>query len=98
MKREIARFLLVTSSFHLSLFAGAPVITELQPRGAERGRAFTLTVVGRNLGEGARVSSALPAAFTPLGSSRDGGAMPPGRSASFLVEPRGETTPGVYPI
>ena len=36
-------------------FAAAPVITELKPRGAEIGRPFTLTAIGRNIGEGARV-------------------------------------------
>src|SRR5688500_18277690 len=35
-------------------WAAAPVVTELKPRGAEIGRAFTLTAVGRNIDEGAR--------------------------------------------
>ena len=29
-----------------------PVITDLQPHGVQKGRPFTLTVTGRNLGEG----------------------------------------------
>src|SRR6516165_1357772 len=80
-------------------FAAAPVITELKPRGAEIGRPFTLTLVGRNIGEGTRISSPLPASFTA-------GTTPPrpsmmrasGQSVSFLVEPKADATPGVYPV
>jgi len=81
-------------------FAAAPVITELQPRGAERGHAFKLTIVGRDLGTGARVVSTLPATFTALNipPSADGMMSFPGRSAAFLVEPKPEAVPGVYPI
>lgn len=78
-----------------ALFAAAPAITELQPRGAQKGRAFTLTVAGTNLGEGASVVSSLPATFTPLGLERNAVA---GRSAAFLVEPTSEWAVGVYPI
>jgi len=80
--------------------AAAPVITELKPRGAEIGRPFILTAVGRNLGEGARVISTLPASFTLVLPPPAPGNMaaPPGRSASFLVEPKTDAAPGVYPI
>ena len=43
-----------------------PALTELRPRGAEIGRPFTLTAIGRNLGEGARITTTLPASFTPV--------------------------------
>ncbi|MDP8980222.1 MAG: hypothetical protein M3O35_06495 [Acidobacteriota bacterium] len=80
-------------------FAGAPVITELQPRGVERGHPFTLTINGRNLGNGARISSTLPAAFTRVNpASQSDGMMQPGRSVAFLVEPKADAAPGVYPI
>jgi hypothetical protein len=75
-----------------SLCAAQPVITDLQPRGAQKGRPFTLTVIGRDLGEGARIESTLPASFTPLGPEK--GVM----GASFLVEPTGDPAVGVYPI
>ena len=82
--------------------AAAPVITELKPRGAELGRAFVLTAIGRNLGEGARVISTLPASFTlvlpPAAPAMPGAMTPAGRSASFLVEPKADAAPGVYPI
>lgn len=83
-----------------ALQAAAPIISELRPRGAERGRPFTLTVVGRNLIEGARVRSTMPAHFTPLAPALDG--LPemsaPGRYAAFLVEPKEDIPPGLYPI
>ncbi len=76
-------------------FAAAPVITELQPRGAERGHAFTLTILGRDLPADARIFSTLPASFTLV--KVDAPAMP-GRSIEFLVEPKSDVAPGVYPV
>ncbi len=82
-----------------AVWAAAPVITILNPRGAETGRPFTLTVMGRNLGEGARVSSTLPASFTLVTPSEKAAPMAePGRAASFLVEPRADAAPGIYPV
>ncbi len=79
--------------------AATPVLTELKPRGAEIGRPFTLTLIGRNLGEGAKVTSTLPAAFTLMTPVQVPGSMPvAGRSLSFLVEPKAAAAPGVYPL
>jgi hypothetical protein len=75
----------------LTVQAAAPLITELQPRGAERGRPFTLTISGKDLGTGARISSTMPASFTPVVSSMPG-------KATFLVEPKPDAVPGIYPI
>ena len=80
--------------FALGLWAAAPTLVELQPRGAQRGRPFTLTVVGQNLGEGAAVISNLPATFTPMAPAKN--AM--GKNATFLVEPTTEWAVGVYTI
>jgi hypothetical protein len=80
-------------------FAAAPALTELKPRGAEIGRPFTLTVVGRNLIEGAQVTSTLPATFTPVLTPPTPGMMAaPGRTASYLVELKADAAPGVYPV
>jgi hypothetical protein len=74
--------------------AANPALTELRPRGAEIGAPFTLTAIGRNLADGARVTTTLPASFTPV--------LPPETapkgSASFLVELKPEAAPGVYPV
>jgi hypothetical protein len=100
------RLLLLTVSASIasasSLFA-QPVITELQPRGAQKGKPFTLTLAGRNLGEGVRIRSTMPASFTLLTpeqpASVPGGPMQPeGRYATFLVEPTAQLGVGVYPI
>ena len=71
--------------------AASPVITELRPRGAEIGRPFTLTLVGRNIPDGARVISTAPASFTLVAPSQKPGLMmAAGRSVSFLVEPKAD--------
>ena len=80
-----------------ALFAAAPQLAELEPRGAERGRPFTLTITGRNLGEGSVVVSGLPATFTPLAPAPNQRSMAT-RYATFLVEPKPDTPVGVYPI
>ena len=80
----------------LSAFAAPPVLTELQPRGAEHGHSFTLTITGRDLLADARVVSTLPAAFTPVNVPPEMNGM--GRAIAFLVEPKPDAAPGVYPI
>ena len=76
------------------------MITELKPRGAEIGRPFTLTAIGRNLGEGARVISTLPASFTlvpPATDAADHGRRRAARCRSWW-SPSADAAPGVYPI
>ncbi len=58
----------------------APLLTGLQPRGAQQGKVFTLTLLGRDLPAGAKIWSTLPAIFTPL--------TPSDKGVSFLVEPK----------
>ena len=83
---------LLLSLMPLVLAAGPPLISDLQPRGAQKGRPFKLVIVGREISAGAKVHSKLPATFTPLAAER--GQM----GAVFLVEPKGEIPVGVYPI
>ena len=66
------------------------MLQELEPRGAQRGTAFTLTLTGTDLREGATVLSSLPASFTPL--------TPKGRMLPFLVELKADAPVGLYPI
>ena len=70
-------------------FAASPVITELQPRGAERTRPFTLTIVGRDLPNDAKIQSTLAATFTPTTNGT--------KALTFLVEPKNAAS-GVYAI
>ncbi|MFO0281120.1 MAG: hypothetical protein ACK532_04300 [Acidobacteriota bacterium] len=79
--------------------AAPPVVTDLQPRGAKKGRPFTLTLVGRELSDVLRIHSTMPATFTPLSAEIPAGMMAtPGRYASFLVEPKSDLATGVFPI
>jgi len=107
MRIGMQRFVLAFALAAQCAMAAAPVITELKPRGAEIGRPFILTAIGRNLGETARVISTLPASFTPVlpketpataSGPMSGPMNPAGRSVSFLVEPKADAAPGVYPI
>ena len=74
--------------------AAGPVLTELQPRGAQQGKTFTLTLVGRDIPAGARIVTTMPAVFTPL--------TPTEKGIPFLVEAKveakGEIAVGTYPI
>jgi hypothetical protein len=67
-----------------------PLLTALQPRGAQQGKAFALTLEGRDLTAGAKVITTLPAVFTPLTSG--------GKGLPFLVELKKEAAVGTYPI
>src|SRR5438067_2057753 len=72
------------------MFAAGPVLTELQPRGAQKGKTLTLTLGGRNFAEGGAILTTLPAVFTPLTPTRKG--LP------FLVELKADAVTGTYPI
>ncbi len=74
-----------------SLSGAAPTITELQPRGAQKGRPFELTLVGKDLSEGPAIISNLPATFTPLGSDKPG-------YINYLVEPTADWPVGTYTV
>ncbi len=86
-----------------AILAAQPAITDLQPRGAQKGKPFTLTLVGRNLGQDPKIRSTMPASFTLL-TPDSPAAMAPvsmaneGRYATFLVEPAAGLAVGVYPI
>ena len=76
-------------------WAGAPALRDLEPHGAQRGRAITLTLKGTDLAEGAVIHSTLPASFAPL-APKEGGMA--GSALPFLVEIRPEAPVGLYPI
>ncbi|MFN0167189.1 MAG: hypothetical protein ACKV22_12230 [Bryobacteraceae bacterium] len=81
-----------------TLAAAPPVITDFQPRGAQKGRPFTLTVAGRYLTDVLRVHSTMAATFTSMAPEKPPGMMQEGRYASFLVEPKADLAVGVYPV
>src|SRR5205814_4576295 len=95
----IIRIVFLAALIVHAALAATPVLNELRPRGAEIGRPFTLTLIGRNIADGARLTSTMPASFTLVTpSQKPGTMMAPGRSVSFLVEPKAGAAPGVYPV
>src|SRR4051812_22278998 len=77
----------------------SPSLKELHPWGAQRGKPFTLTLVGNSLAEGAKIISTLPASFTPLTPvSKDGPGTKKQDELPFLVELRAESPVGLYPV
>lgn len=70
--------------------AAPPALTELQPRGARQGTTFTLTLTGRELLEGSKLITTLPAVFTPL--------TPTMKGFPWLVELKPDTPVGTYPV
>jgi hypothetical protein len=87
--------LLVSIAF-VAPAAAPPMLTGLDPRGAQRGKSFTLTIEGKYLAEGGQVLSTLPATFTPLTPPQE--KMAAGRKLPFLVELKADAAIGAYPI
>src|SRR5437899_3005882 len=81
----------------------APAIRDIQPRGAQRGKTFTLYLRGEGLTQGAQVRSTLPASFSQLTLSKDplsefGGMARPNTVLPFMVALKADTPIGFYPI
>src|SRR2546427_11294287 len=80
----------------------APAIRDIQPRGAQRGKTFTLYLRGEGLTQGAQVKSTLPAAFSQLTLSKDPlsefAMTRPNTVLPFMVSLKADTPVGFYPI
>ena len=74
--------------------AAAPVLKALEPRGAQRGQAFKLTLVGEFLQPGAEISASLPGTFSKLTPSPEKGET----ELPVLMQLREDAVPGLYPI
>ncbi len=86
MTKVLLGFLLAAQA----VWAAAPALVELQPRGAQQGKTFTLTLTGRELLEGSKLITTLPAIVTPL--------TPTMKGFPFLVELRADAPVGTYPV
>ena len=73
-------------------WSAGPSLTMMEPWGAQRGTAVTLTLKGYGLTDGVRVRTSLPGAVTELTSER------PGRELPLLVEIANDAKVGSYPI
>ena len=97
LRIQAGLFLLGTffSSTGLAFF---PSLKELQPRGAQRGTAFKLTLVGSGLSEGLEIRTTLPASFTPLTAPEPEKLGQDSERAIFLVELDRDAPIDLYPI
>jgi hypothetical protein len=103
MKRLLP--LLFALLFAAAAQAAAPVIRDLSPRGAQRGKTFTLYLKGEGLARGAQIRSTLPATFSkltrsanPFAGSNTGGLMRPDSVLPLLVSLAPNAPTGIYPI
>ncbi len=100
-RRNLDRSITVAALLAAALHA-APTIRDIQPRGAQRGKTFTLYVRGDGLTQGAQIKSTLPASFSQLTLSKDPlsdlGAARPGTVLPYLVALKADTPIGFYPI
>jgi hypothetical protein len=76
--------------------SAAPLIREMVPRGAQRGKTLQLVLKGVDLAEGAAIHTTLPASISRLAPSKD--VMRPGTELPFLVEVKQDAPVGLYPI
>src|SRR5260370_7355104 len=92
MTMQLPLFLLLASG--AVAYAAPPVLTSLEPWGAQRGKALTVTLTGTGLSQDVQIVSSLPASFTPLTPDS---AMS-GRQLPFIVELKADIPVGLYPI
>jgi Bacterial pre-peptidase C-terminal domain len=74
--------------------ASAPLLKTLKPHGAQRGKAFQLTLVGEYLQTGAEISTNLPGTLSRLAAPAETGE----RELPLLVQLKDDAAPGLYPI
>jgi len=76
------------------LSAAPPVLRALEPRGAQRGQALKVTLVGDSLQAGAEITTTLPGAFSRLSSTPEKGES----ELPLLLQLKEDAPPGLYPI
>ena len=94
MKRSIGWLPALLMVAHV--FAAAPMLERLEPRGAQRGKAVKLTLVGTGLTSEAEILTSLPAGVTPLTPPKREGRA--GRELPFLLEIPADAAIDTYPI
>ena len=80
--------MLLTTAVH-----AAPVIRDITPHGAQRGKSVTLHIKGSGLKSGAKLQTTLPAAISRLVPTAGAGEELP-----FLITLRADAPVGLYPI
>jgi hypothetical protein len=75
--------------------AAEPVLRRIEPRGAQRGQAVTLNLVGNGLTDTTKILTEIPGALTKL--TPKPGAMSE-YSFPYLLEVAPDAAPGAYPL
>ena len=78
-----------------SIAQSAPLIRDISPHGAQRGKTFTLTLRGEDLTPGAKIQTTLPASISRMIAQET---MRPNSELPFLVELKADAPVGLYPI
>ncbi len=78
------------------LQAAQPVLKELLPPGAQRGKTFTLTLKGEGLVTGAAIITTIPGTISRLAPAKD--LETPDTQLSFLVDLPEDAPVGLYPV
>ena len=85
----------------MALSGAVPVLEEISPRGAQRGKAFTLYVRGEGFSQTAQIRTTLPATFSRLTRSKDPATASGAKFSSvlpYLVTLPAATPTGIYPL
>jgi pre-peptidase len=94
--RRLALPLLLALTTAYPLAAAEPVVKDLQPRGGQRGKTFTLTLKGEGLVTGAELITTLPGTISKLAPPRD--IETPDTVLSYLVQLPEDAAVGAYPV
>ena len=85
-----------TLSFTPIAFGAAPMLEQLEPRGAQRGTAVKLTLIGTGLTSDTEILTTLPAGITHLTAPKEKGRA--GRELPFLLEIAADAPINSFPI
>ena len=85
-----------TLSFTPIAFGAAPMLEQLEPRGAQRGSAVKLTLSGTGLTSDAEILTTLPAGITHLTAPKEKGRA--GRELPFLLEISADAPVDSFPM
>ena len=91
-----ATFLLIAWAAARPLLAIEPVLNDLQPRGGQRGKTFTLMLKGEGLSAGADLITSLPCTITKLAPRSD--AEKPDSQLAYLLHVPDDASAGAYPL
>ena len=94
MKRSIGWWL--APLMVVNAFAAAPMLEKLEPRGAQRGKAVKLTLVGTGLTSDAEILTSLPGGITALTPPKSEGRA--GLELPFLLEIPSDAAIDTYPV